>query len=105
VVPEERVVHRFAIPSTRQGRRDEFHGLATRSSAIRFSPFFYPQISLRTRKRKAFAGSKATRRVCEAQADLPETRLLSIADRKRELYELFQEAQKTDPPRAERREK
>jgi hypothetical protein len=41
-------------------------------------------------------------RVCETQAELPETQLVSIADRESDIYELFQEAQQPDPPRAER---
>jgi hypothetical protein len=40
-------------------------------------------------------------RVCEAQAELPETQLVYVADRESDIYELFQEAQKTDQPRAE----
>ena len=41
-------------------------------------------------------------RVCEAQAELPETRLVYVADREGDIYELFAEAEKCTLPRAER---
>lgn len=40
-------------------------------------------------------------RVCEAQAELPETRLVYVADRESDIYELFAEAEKGAKPRAE----
>ncbi len=41
-------------------------------------------------------------RVCEAQAERPETRLIDVADREGDLYELFAEAEKCQPARAQR---
>jgi hypothetical protein len=40
-------------------------------------------------------------RVCEAQAELPETRLVYVADRESDIDELFAEAEKCGPVRAE----
>jgi Transposase DNA-binding/Transposase Tn5 dimerisation domain len=40
-------------------------------------------------------------RVCEAQAELPTTRLVYVADREGDIYELFAEAEKSGPARAE----
>lgn len=40
-------------------------------------------------------------RVCEAQAELPETRLVYVADREGDIYELFAEAETCARPRAE----
>ncbi|MFZ0257416.1 MAG: transposase, partial [Gammaproteobacteria bacterium] len=41
------------------------------------------------------------RRVCEAQAELPETRLVYVADRESDIYELFAQAETCARPRAE----
>jgi hypothetical protein len=40
-------------------------------------------------------------RVCEAQAELPETKLVYVADRESDIYELFAEAETCAKPRAE----
>ena len=40
--------------------------------------------------------------MCEAQAELPETRWVSVADRESDIYELFAEAEKCTQSRAER---
>jgi hypothetical protein len=61
-----------------------------------------------TKRRQRSIGEKESpcwleryQRVCEAKAELPETRLLDVADRESDSYELFAEVKKCGPDRAE----